>query len=443
MGAMPGFIYGIDVPRFYDSNGDGWGDLAGVRERLDYVEWLGASWIWLLPFYVSPRRDNGYDVVDHRAVDPRLGERHDFTELVRDAHARGIHVMIDLIAHHTSIEHPWFAEQPERYVWAGPPRPQDDEPTIFPGEEQSVWTLDPARGRYYRHLFYAEEPDLNLAHAGVRDDLIAIADHWARLGVDGFRIDAAADVVSGEHPAGFGFIDRLRSRLEAIRPGIRLIGETDVPPKSTPPYFERGRFDALLGFALNNAVFLSLARRDIGPVRRALRQIDRHSDAERWVNFLRNADELDLEQLSSDERAEVFEAFAPTRRERAYGRGIRHALVPMLGTEGTARAFDLLFSLPGIPLVMAGQEIGLGEDLDDGVREAVRLAMQWSDAPNGGFSAATSPFVRPVQADGPLGWPRVNVADARRDPDSLLSRFRQTVAARDRSLAQARSGMRA
>lgn len=438
-GAQPGFVYGVDVPRFQDSDGDGIGDLEGVRRRLGYIRGLGATWLWLLPVYVSPRRDNGYDVVDHRAVDERLGDLAGFERLVHDAHGRGLRVLIDLIVHHTSDRHPWFlgalagdAGLRDRYVWAGPPRPADDEQRMFPGEQSSVWTFRPEVGRYYRHLFYDHEPDLNAANEQVRDHLLETAGFWLDLGVDGFRVDAAPHILSGGSggKTGFGFYDDLRSRIgDAL-----LIGETDLPPRESGAYYERGRFDGLLSFAMTNRVFLAMARGDPAPIAELLAE---HPSTDRGVTFLRNADELDLEQLDPAERAEVFAAFAPEPGMRVYGRGIRRALAPMLG-EATADALRLLFALPGLPLVMAGQEIGLGDDLTAPFRDAVRLTMQWADAPLGGFStAASSPYVRPPQRSGPWSWSRVNVAAQAGAADSLLTAFRSIVAERDRRLRTA------
>jgi len=439
MSPMPtnGFMYGIDVPRFLDSDGDGVGDLDGVRASLPYIQSLGATWIWLLPFYPSPRRDNGYDVVDHARADPLLGGDAAFDRLVAEARDAGIRVLVDLVAHHTSDEHPWFravAHDPamrERYVWAGPPPPADEEQPMFPGEQDGVWTFHEGVGRYYRHLFYPNEPDLNVANPDVQEEVVRIAEGWARRGVCGFRIDAAPHLVgTGRGRAELSFFDELCGRLRAIDPEVLIFGETDLPPDQAGPFVAEGRLDALLNFTVNNAHFLALARGDRTPLDRAIRAVGEATSPEQWINFLRNADELDLEQLTEAEREEVYAVFAPEERMRSYGRGIRRALAPMLGDDGVAAAFEELFAMPGLPLVMAGQEIGLGEELEAGPRDAVRLAMQWADAPLGGFSQApTSDHVRPMQASGPRDWSRVNVAAQEADPDSLLSRFRAIVQA--------------
>jgi maltose alpha-D-glucosyltransferase/alpha-amylase len=438
-GSWPGFVYGVDVPRFQDSDDDGIGDLEGVRRRLDYIRDLGATWLWLLPVYLSPRRDNGYDVVDHRAVDERLGGFAAFERLVEDAHAYGLKVLTDLIVHHTSDRHPWFraaldgdATMRHRYVWAAPPRPADHEQPMFPGEQSSVWTFRPEVGQYYRHLFYEHEPDLNAADEAVREDLLETAGFWLDLGVDGFRVDAAPHIISGGAggKTDLGFYDDLRARVgDAL-----LIGETDVRPRESGEYYERGRFDGLLSFAMTNRAFLAMARNDPTPLTDLLLE---SPAADRGITFLRNADELDLEQLNPAERAEVFAAFAPRPEMQAYGRGIRRALAPMLG-DATADAIRLLFALPGLPLVMAGQEIGLGEDLSAPHREAVRLTMQWADAPLGGFSTSdSSPYVRPAQRSGPWSWSRVNVAEQAAAGDSLLAAFRSAVTERDRRILTA------
>lgn len=433
-----GFMYGIDVVRFRDADGDGMGDLRGVIDRLDHVASLGATWIWLLPFYPSPRRDNGYDVEDHTAVDPRLGSIDDVERLVEQAHRRGIRVMIDLVVHHTSDQHPWFlaskAGDPayaEHYVWRPEPQPPQVDPPMFEGEQTSAWSHSSERGLWYRHAFYDFMPDLNHDAEGVRESLFAIAQHWVGLGIDGFRVDAASHVTRAQAPdePSLTFFAELRRRLDAVRPGVVIMGEADLPPAETTPLLRAGGFDALLGFSLNNRIALALAREDARPITDMLEQL-RGPGQSAWVNFLRNNDELDLEQLSDEERTEVMDRFAPTRDQRLYGRGIRRALAPMLSSARLLRAsMSLLFALPGFPLVMAGQEIGAGDDLSVPGRAAVRLAMQWDDSPSGGFSAAgASPFVRPAQMCGPFGIPARNVAAAERDPESLLHLLRSLAA---------------
>jgi maltose alpha-D-glucosyltransferase/alpha-amylase len=436
---LPGYLYGIDVSRFRDADGDGLGDLRGVIERLEYVAGLGATYVWLLPFYPSGRRDNGYDVDDHRAVDPRLGTIDDVARLVQAAHALGIGVILDLVAHHTSDRHPWFLASREGdprfsryYLWRDEPVPVELDPPMFPGEEATAWSADPVRGQWYRHAFYGYEPDLNHEEPEVREELYRIAEFWVDQGVDGFRIDAASHIVDtvGADRGGGGtslsFFDELRARLDARRPGMLLIGEADVPPAEGTRLLGERRFDALLGFRANSSLVLALARGDARPLAAAILAVP-EADRSSWVQFLRNVDELDLERLDPESRAEVLDRFAPRPGERMYGRGIRRGWAPMIARRDRLElSLSLLFALPGLPLVMAGQELAMGDDLSLPGRTAVRLPMQWDASGDGGFSAAgVSPLVRAAQHDGAHGIPRANAAAAERDPDSLIGLLRR------------------
>ncbi|GAB3752579.1 alpha-amylase family protein [Microlunatus parietis] len=446
----PGFedaiIYQIDPALFYDSDGDGCGDLAGITERLEYVRDLGADWIWLLPFYPTPYRDGGYDVVDHLGVDPRFGRPEDFDRLLERADELGLRVIIDLVAQHTSIDHRWFQQarsdrdSPYRsyYLWSDD-EPQDQLEPVFPGVEDSVWSWDEQAGQYYRHMFYRHEPDLDLAQPAVRDALYRVIDHWLSRGVAGFRIDAVPYMVERARAAdprddGLWLLDDLRRYVTDRRPGALLLGEVDVPVDEYAGYYGAGdRLSMLLNFWMNNHLFLALTRESGQPIRESLIEIPVPPAPARFANFLRNHDELDLEQLTETERKEVLEAFAPEERMRSYGRGIRRRLAPMLDGDHRriAMAHALLLSLPGTPVLLYGDEIGMGDDLARSERRAVRIPMQWSGKPNAGFS--TAPPDRTIARavpDGPLGYRRTNVADQRDTDDSLLARVRRLVHAR-------------
>lgn len=432
-----GFIYGVDVPRFRDADGNGFGDLQGVAERVSYIASLGAEWVWLLPFYTSERRDNGYDVTNHTDVDSRLGNIDDFDTLVEEAHRYGLKVMLDLVVQHTSDRHPWFLasrQHDERYhgyyIWSDEPVQQEGDTTLFPGEEDGVWQEDPVAGQYYHHRFYSHEPDLNMGNPEVRREIIAIGQFWAARGVDGFRIDAAPHIhrdVAGHSGAPFTFYDELREGLDEINPQIELMAEVDRHPRETGEYYSGNRIDALLGFTWNNAAYLALARDDPGPLSGAVATMDEHTDTRRWVSFMRNVDELDLEQLSDDERNEVFARFAPEESMREYGRGIRRGWAPMLGRENRYRmSMSLLFACPGTPMLMHGQELGMGDDLGVDGRNAVRLSMQWTGGHLGGFSdAATSGMVLPAQASSEFGYRNVNVDEEEAHDDSILNTVRE------------------
>lgn len=439
-------IYQVDVAYFLDADGDGWGDLRGLTERLEHIRGLGANCIWLLPFYASPFEDGGYDVTDHLTVDPRFGDLADFAFLLEKADSLGIRVIIDLVPQHTSNKHPWFEEarrdpqSPYRdyYVWADEPHDDGIEP-VFPTVEDSVWTWDDEAQQYYRHVFYDFEPDLELGNPRVREEIHRVMEFWLRLGVSGFRIDAVPYMVERARTAdprddGHWLLEDLRDFVSARHPEAVLLGEVDVPPEEYAAYFGSGdRLSMVLDFWLNNQTFLALARQDSGPIAKALaEQADPPKHAQ-FATFLRNHDELDLERLTEDERAEVLDAFAPDDDMRIYDRGIRRRLAPMLGGDHTriAMAHALLMSLPGSPVLLYGDEIGMGEDRSRPERKAVRTPMQWTDGPNAGFSPADPDdlLAGPISG-GDFGFEELNVASLSQQRDSLLAQVGNMVRSR-------------
>lgn len=436
-------IYGVDVLRFQDSDGDGNGDLKGLVDRLPYIEALGADCIWLLPFYPSERRDNGYDVTNHLGVDPRVGELNDFRLLAEEAHARGIRLLLDMVLHHTSDRHPWFqaAESDPRsrfrdhYIWSETEPPDSESQSAFPGEPDTggIWTRSERARAFYRHQFYDFEPDLRIASDAVWEEVKGILDFWIALGADGFRIDAAgllfADIgLPGDQADAEQRLDDLRRYLEKRAPDVALLGEVDLPPEQLPTYFDRGRIDQLLAFLPNNALMHSLALEDARPLCAA---VERHDEAVQhgaWRQFLRNLDELNLSHLSDEDRQRVFGVFAPRKDMQIYGRGIRRGWAPMMEHDRRVRmTLSMLFALPGAPLLVAGQEIGTGDDLSLEGRAAVRLPMQWSAEPGGGFSTSSEGQAAHLVTDGPYGIRHVNVADQERDPSSLLHLVRALI----------------
>ena len=445
-------VYGLDLSRFADSDGDGFGDLRGAIEHLDHVASLGVTWIWLLPFYPSARRDNGYDVDDHLAVDPRFGDLDDLRELIARAHDQGIRVLIDAVPHHTSDRHPWFLAAREDtdgragkfFVWSDDDSTEPGDHPMFPGEEESVWTFDERAGRYYHHQFYSFQPDINATDPDVFEEIVQLLTYWLGVGVDGFRIDAALLLVQGKGRPDTDvdddvFFDRLRARLREIRPDVALIAEADEAPELMAKLIENDRFDAVIDFSLNNATFLALAREQAQPIVEALARLDANIPPESRLNLMRNADELDLSQLSDDERQEVFDRFATDPRAIIYGRGIRRGWAPMLQPQQRVRmTLSLLHALPGVPLLQAGQEVGVGDDLSVEGRGASRTTMQWDDTAWGGFtSAAESPLTLRTQVDGPFGFPAVNVRAQEADPGSLLTLARELARVRRETHADA------
>lgn len=439
-------VYQIDVGMFRDGNNDGWGDLQGLTAHLEYLRGLGVTCIWLSPFYQSPFRDGGYDITDHLAVDPRFGNLADMVALLEKAEELGIRVMVELVAHHTSDQHRWFQEarrdrnSPYRdyYVWADEPEETDVKP-IFPTVEDSVWTWDEEAGQYYRHAFYSHQPDLNIANPAVRAEIEEIMSFWLRLGVSGFRIDAAGHMIDGAKEAdprddGFWLLNDLRAFATLRRSDAVLLGEVDVPAEDYARYFGKGhRLTLVSNFFLNNFLFLALAREQAEPIERALREQPDPPERAQYAVWVRNHDELDLERLSEAEREEVMQRFAPDEDMRVYNRGIRRRLPPMLdGDERRiAQVHALLFSLPGTPILRYGEEIGMGEDLSLKERHAVRTAMQWSDEINGGFSPADPDSLPvPVIREGPFRYDKVNIYDQLLRDDSLLAKTGKMIRAR-------------
>lgn len=432
-------VYAIDIELFQDANGDGIGDFEGLTARLDYLSHLGVDCLWLLPFYPSPNRDNGYDVADYYGIDPRHGTLGDFVEFVQQAKERGIHILIDLVVNHTSDEHPWFQKSREGdeqyrdyYIWTDEPWSHDPERgSVFPGEvaDNRIWTWDDMAGAYYYHRFYEFQPDLNLANPDVRKEIRKIVQYWLQLGVDGFRLDAAGLMVQEKRPGPsktddtYGILRDLRSYAARYRGDVVLMGEADVSAEDLPQFTGPDKLDLLLNFLLNARLFHAFAVERSEPLE-DLFQILPELPGGSWANFLRNHDELNIGSLRKEDKQAVFERFAPDENMRIYDRGIRRRLAPML--DGDKRrielAFSLLFSLPGAPLLVYGDEIGMGDDLSLSGRTAVRTPMQWSDTENGGFSPASADdLVRPVIDEGPFGYEDVNVVDAWATKGSLLN----------------------
>lgn len=442
-------MYALDVETFNDSTGDGVGDFPGLIEKLDYLNRLGVSALWLLPFYPTPNRDNGYDVTDYYGVDPRLGTLGDFVEFVDEADSRGIKVLADLVVNHTSDQHPWFqqartdpdSKYRDYYVWVEEPPPPDPERgSVFPGEveDDRIWSYDSEAGAYYYHRFYPFQPDLNTANPEVREEIYKILKFWLQLGVDGFRVDAATLMIQPKHPDAEELEDphellrSLKRHALARRGGAVLLAEADDAPGELHKYAGEDRMDLLMNFVLNAYLVAALATERSEPLVEGLEQLPPLEDAG-WMNFLRNYDELNIGRLPADLQEEVFDAFAPDPEMRIYGRGIRRRLAPMLGGDRTRLklAFSLLFSMPGTPLLLYGDEIGMGEDQSLPGRQPVRTPMQWSDERNAGFSTASAKeLVAPVITGGQFDYERVNVASQRSDGESLYNWLDRLIATR-------------
>ncbi|MER6189839.1 alpha-amylase family protein [Streptomyces cyaneofuscatus] len=443
-------VYCLDVETYQDGNGDGTGDFAGLTQRIDHLVRLGVTCVWLMPFYPTRERDDGYDITDFYAVDPRLGTLGDFTEFVRTARDRGIRVIADLVVNHTSDHHPWFQDarssrtsaHRDWYVWVDSPPEDGPEGVVFPDAERSVWELDETTGQYYLHRFFKQQPDLNVANPAVRDEIARIMGFWTQLGLSGFRVDAVPFLLETDGqqdadklPDPHEYLADLRAFLGRRNGEAVLLGEVNLPYPDTATFFgepESGRGDELtmcFDFIGMQRMYLSMARGEAGPLAAALRERPAAPRDAHWATFVRNHDELTLDKLDDDERAEVFAAFGPDEDMQLYGRGLRRRLPPMVGGDRrrVELAYSLLFTLPGTPVLFYGEEIGMGENLAAEGRQAVRTPMQWTADKGGGFSGADADALPNPVVEGAFGPKRVNVHDQAYDADSLLGRMRTLI----------------
>jgi maltose alpha-D-glucosyltransferase/alpha-amylase len=443
-------VYSVEVDSFQDSDGDGCGDLPGLTSRLDYLARLGVTCLWLNPIHPSPHRDDGYDVSDYYAVDPRLGTLGDFVELAGQARERGIRLLLDLVVNHTSDQHPWFQSarsdpnSPYRdwYVWSESEPADRRQGIVFPGEQTETWTFDHAAEQWYFHRFYDFQPDLNWTHPAVRTEIKKVMGFWLQLGASGFRIDAAPFVLEqvspdvDPGPLDFSILDDWRQETQWRTRDSVLLCEANVSPNDLPkycsaaPHGPNDRAHMLFAFDLNAHLWLALARRDAEPLVSSIGSLPTLPAMAQWATFLRNHDELDLSRLTEEQRGDVMKAFAPRPTMRIYDRGIRRRLASMLDNDQRhiRLAYSLQFTMPGTPVLRYGEEIGMGENLRLPGREPIRTPMQWDDGRAAGFSsAAAQALIRPTSSRGRYGAKAVNVRAQRRSPDSLLRWFEELI----------------
>ena len=446
-------IYELHVKAYADSNGDGIGDLRGLTEHLDHVQSLGANTIWLLPFYPSPLRDDGYDVADYEDVHPSYGTLDDFRAFVAEAHRRGLRVITELVVNHTSDQHPWFQAarkapkgSPERdfYVWSDDPALYSGTRIIFTDTEKSNWTYDEVAGQYFWHRFFSHQPDLNFDNPAVLSAVLATMEFWLEMGVDGFRLDAIPYLIERDGTSNenlretHAVIKEIRRRLDARYPGRLLLAEANMWPEDVREYFGDGdECQMAYHFPLMPRMYMAIAQEDRHPVVEILAQTPDIPANCQWAVFLRNHDELTLEMVTSKERDYMYGMYASDPRARI-NLGIRRRLAPLLENdpERIKLMNSLLLSMPGTPVLYYGDEIGMGDNIFLGDRDGVRTPMQWSSDRNGGFSRADPQrlYLPPIQ-DPIFGYEAVNVEAQGREKSSLLAWTRRMLAVRSSSQA--------
>jgi maltose alpha-D-glucosyltransferase/alpha-amylase len=437
-------LYAVYVRGFYDSDGDGIGDLRGLAEKLPYIRDLGVGAVWLLPIFPSPLRDDGYDVADYRGIHPDLGTLDDFRLVLSTAHALGLRVLVDLVLNHTSDQHPWFQEArrgPESpyhgyYVWNPTPDRYTEVRRIFVDVEPSNWTYDEACGLYFWHRFYAHQPDLNYDDPRVQNEMLAVARFWLDMGVDGFRCDAVPylferDGVGGESlPETHEFLKRLRKVVDGYEPERVLIAEANQPTEELVQYFGDGdEFHMAFHFPLMPRLFLAIQKEDSAPLTEVIERSFELPDNCQWVMFLRNHDELTLEMIADDDRTYLWEHFAADPLMRL-NLGIRRRLWPLMsgGRRQVELLHGLILSLPGCAVLYYGDEIEMGDNHRLGDRMGVRTPMQWSAEPNAGFSIADpSKLYAPVIVDPEYHYAGHNVRSRDHKRTSFLNWLRRMI----------------
>ncbi|HTZ35809.1 MAG TPA: maltose alpha-D-glucosyltransferase [Stellaceae bacterium] len=453
-------IYQLHVKSFFDSNNDGIGDFPGLLQKLDYIESLGVNAIWLLPFYPSPRRDDGYDIADYRGVHPDYGTLADFKRVVSGAHARGIRIITELVINHTSDQHAWFQRARRAkpgsaarrfYVWSDRDDAYAGTRVIFVDTEKSNWTWDPVAGAYYWHRFYAHQPDLNFDNPRVLREVLSVMRFWLDLGVDGLRLDAVPYLVEREGtsnenlPETHAILKQLRRALDDYAPDRMLLAEANQWPEDAKEYFGDGdECHMCFHFPLMPRMYMAIAQEDRFPISDIIRQTPTIPESCQWAIFLRNHDELTLEMVTDIERDLLWQTYAADRRARL-NLGIRRRLAPLLEHDRNRIELMnmLLLSMPGTPVIYYGDELGMGDNIHLGDRDGVRTPMQWSPDRNGGFSRASPenlvlpPIMNPV-----YGFDAINVEAQGGDPYSQLNWMRRMLTVRKRHKAFGRGTLR-
>ncbi|MGH9445709.1 MAG: maltose alpha-D-glucosyltransferase [Terriglobia bacterium] len=451
-------FYELHVRAFKDSNGDGIGDFRGLLEKLDYIEELGVNTLWLLPFYPSPLRDDGYDISNYTGVHPAYGSLEDFTLFLNEAHRRGLRVLTEIVLNHTSDQHPWFREarqsrdNPRRswYVWNDTPERYQNARIIFTDTEHSNWAWDPGSKAYYWHRFFSHQPDLNFDNPSVREEVWNVMNFWLERGVDGFRLDAVPYLVERDGtscenlPETHEVLKSLRRRLDAAYPAKFLLAEANQWPADVRAYF--GNADEChmaFHFPLMPRMFMAMRLEDRRPIIEILKHTPEIPESCQWGIFLRNHDELTLEMVTDEERDYLYDEYARDATMRL-NVGIRRRLAPLLDND--RRRVELmngmLLSLPGSPILYYGDEIGMGDNIYLGDRNGVRTPMQWSGGWNAGFSTADPErLYLPLISNPVYGYQALNVESQRRSLHSLFSWMKRVIKIRKSSRVFSRGSL--
>jgi maltose alpha-D-glucosyltransferase / alpha-amylase len=443
-------IYQTHVKAFRDGNADGYGDFRGLIEKLDYIYQLGVDTVWLLPFYPSPLKDDGYDIASYESIHPTYGSVEDFRAFLDKAHEKGIRVMTELVVNHTSDQHPWFQRarqapkgSPERnwYVWSDDPNKYAGTRIIFTDTETSNWTWDPVAQQFFWHRFFHHQPDLNFDNPEVVQAIINVMRFWLRMGVDGLRLDAVPYLIEREGtncenlPETHQVLKTLRRAMDEEFPGRIFLGEANQWPPDVRPYFGDGdECHMAFHFPVMPRMYMALRKEDRIPIVDIMKQTPSIPPECQWAIFLRNHDELTLEMVTDEERDYMYREYAKDPRMRI-NVGIRRRLAPLMdnGRRQMELMNALLMSMPGTPIIYYGDEIGMGDNVYLGDRNGVRTPMQWTPDRNAGFSEADSAALyAPVIVDAPYGYQGVNVAAQERTATSLLRWMRRLIAVRRR-----------
>jgi maltose alpha-D-glucosyltransferase / alpha-amylase len=437
-------IYQLHVRSFSDSNNDGIGDFPGLTQKLDYLQDLGVDALWLMPFFPSPLRDDGYDIADYTSVHPNYGSLDDFKSFLKAAHSRGIRIIIELVLNHTSDQHAWFQEarssrnNPKRdwYVWSETDDRYKGVRIIFLDTEMSNWAWDPVSKSYYWHRFFSHQPDLNYDNPSVFEAMWGVMKFWLEIGVDGFRLDAVPYLVEREGtncenlPETHGIIRELRARLDAEYPDKMLLAEANQWPADVSAYFGSGdEFHMAFHFPLMPRIFMAVQLEDRKPIIEILEQTPQIPDGCQWCIFLRNHDELTLEMVTDVERDYMYEEYAKDKTMRL-NLGIRRRLAPLMDNDRRRIQLlnFLLMSMPGAPIIYYGDEIGMGDNVYLGDRNGVRTPMQWNGGWNAGFSGADPErLYSPLISNPVYGYQGINVESQRRSRHSLLSWMKRLI----------------